>query len=390
MKNKLNIISCSRADYGLLKKLIFLFRNDRFFETKLVITGSHFSKLHGNSINEIKKDKIKIDKKIPIKVFDGNENSISNSISTIISEYSKYLLSNKPKLVIILGDRYEILAIAIACLINRIPLAHIHGGEITYGAIDDAIRHSLTKLSNLHFVANKVYKKRVIQLGESKNYIFNYGGLGVDAIQNLKLINKTTLEKLLKFKFWHYNFIVTYHPVTYEKNQSAKQFNEILKSIRACRNIFFIFTFPNTDQENNEIINKILNFCKNNVNTTYYRNLGQLNFLSLLKECDGIIGNSSSGLLEAPTLNVGTINIGNRQNGRLRSSSVIDVRAKKEDIIKAIKNILSKKFKNRIKSSNNPYGNGGSSLKIYKKIKEILKNKDLLSVKNFKDIAFKF
>lgn len=385
-KKKICIASCSRADYGLLKKLIKLFKNDKNLLTYFVITGSHFSLKHGNSINEIHEDKIKIDKKIKIFNFDGSIKSINSSYLKIFNVFSDFLQKKNIDLVILVGDRFEILSIASTSLIMRIPIAHIHGGELTEASIDNSIRHAVTKIANLHFVSNKIYKNRVHQMGEDPDYVFNVGGLGVDAMNEIKYMRKNELEKELQFKFWKKNILVTYHPETFNDKLSFNNFNKLLNAIKKNKDIFFIFTFPNIDHNNTQYIKKIKIFSKNERHIIYFKSLGQRKYFSILKYIDAVMGNSSSGILEAPYFKIGTINIGERQKGRLRSPSVIDSKPKEEDINNAINLLYTKKFRHKLMKKYYIHGRSGASSKIYKIIKgKIYKNK-LNLIKKFNDI----
>ena len=263
---------------------------------------------------------------------------------------------------------------------SKIPIAHLHGGEITEGSIDEALRHSITKMSHVHFVAAKEYKQRVIQLGENPNRVFNVGGLGVDNIKHLKLLSKTELEKDLNFNFKKRNILINFHPETLNKLSVRKQFNEVLMALKKFNNINLIFTMPNADIGGGVIYKMIKNFVKNHKNARYFISIGQLRFLSCLKYIDGMVGNSSSGLLEMPSFKKGTVDIGDRQLGRLKAKSIISVKVNKNEIIKGINILYKNKFKNKIKKIKNPYGEGGASIKIVQillkiKIKDILKKK---------------
>jgi len=300
-KKKISIISCSRADYGLLKNLIKLFKASIFFNTYFVLTGSHFSSDHGNTLNEILIDKISIEKKIKLYPKKDTDLSVGHIISDSLKSFLNYFHSIKPDLIIILGDRFETLAVAIAAMTLRIPIAHLHGGEVTQGNIDEAIRHSVSKMSHLHFVANAIYKKRLIQLGENPKKIFNVGGLGVDSIYKTKTINKKSIENKFKIKFWKKNILITFHLVILDKNKSSLYFNQILKSVSSNNDILFIFTFPNIDSENRGLILKIKLICKKKTNAIYFPSLGTLIYYSFLNIVDGVMGNSSSGITEVPS-----------------------------------------------------------------------------------------
>jgi GDP/UDP-N,N'-diacetylbacillosamine 2-epimerase (hydrolysing) len=380
---KIIIITTTRADFGLLKNLILELEKNKI-HPKIVAAGSHFSKEFGYTYNEIKYSKIKLYKKIVINSHFNNPINISSVISKHLIGMTKILNKSKPDLMIILGDRYEMLAAAIACHISRIPIAHIHGGEVTTGSIDDAFRHSITKMSHIHFVANKIYKKRIIQLGEEPKNIFVVGGLGADRIKSTIFKSKNVLSSELKINFCKKNILVTFHTETLTKNKIKNQISEILKALKTLKNTCIIFTGSGADTENKIIKTMIKKFIKNKKNTFYYNSLGYVNYCSILKVVDCVIGNSSSGILEMPTFKNGTINLGDRQSGRLKSSSIIDCKLKKEDIIKSIKNIYSNKFRTIIRNSKNPYELSGSSIKIVKILKKI--NLDNILFKEFKDL----
>jgi GDP/UDP-N,N'-diacetylbacillosamine 2-epimerase (hydrolysing) len=287
--------------------------------------------------------------------------------------FSKALSILKPDLVIILGDRYEIFAAASTAMILNIPIAHIHGGETTEGAYDEAMRHSITKMSHLHFVAAPEYQRRVHQLGENSKNIFLVGGLGVDAMHSLSLLNKGDLEKSLNFKFGKRNLLITLHPETLEKKQtSTDQIIELLSALEEVKDTKFIFTLPNADTNNRKITKMIEKFHAEHPSVSeIFPSLGQLRFLSTLKFIDGIVGNSSSGLTEAPSFKIGTINLGDRQTGRLKAKSVIDSNFEKKKILQSIKILYTKSFQRNLSSVLNPYGKPGASKKILKTIKEI-------------------
>ena len=377
---KVCIITSTRADFGLLKNLIIGLKRNEKFKTKIIASGSHLSKNFGYTYREIEKSGIKISARIKCKFVNDEAVGISKVMSSCIIQTSKILKKLSSDLIIILGDRYEILASVIAAHLSRIPVAHLHGGEATEGLTDEAIRHSITKMSHIHFVAAKEYKKKVIQLGENPKSVFNVGGLGVDNIKRLKFLSKKKLEKDLNFKFAKKNILINFHPETLNKFSTKKQFNEVLKALKKFNKINLVFTMPNADLDSLIIFKMIKNFVKKNTNARYFTSMGQLRFLSCLKYVDGMIGNSSSGILEMPSFKKGTIDIGDRQRGRLKAKSVINVKSNKSEIIKGINILYSKKFQTTIKSTKNPYGEGGASKKIIKilmktKLKNILKKK---------------
>ncbi len=383
---KFLIVTGSRAEYGLLRLLIEGLNKSKKVNCKLIVTGMHLSKEYGLTVKEIKKDNFTIDKEIEMLLNVDSPSGIAKSIGVGILGFADAFKEINPDLVIVLGDRYELLAACISAMTANIPIAHIHGGEITQGCIDDAIRHSITKMSHLHFVANKKYKKRVIQLGESEDRVFCVGGLGIDNIKNLKLMDLKTLEESLKIKFKKMNLLVTYHPVTLERDKNEYQINELLNALQLKNNINLIFTLSNADHQGSLINEKIIEFCKKNSNANFFTSLGQIKYLSCLKFVDGVIGNSSSGLIEVPSFKKGTIDIGNRQKGRIRAKSVIQCAAKKNEIIESLEKLYSDDFQSALCTTKNPYGEGGATSKII----EILERLDLKNMldKKFNDINF--
>ena len=385
-KKTIYIVTGSRADYGLLKNLITKINKSNKFELTLIVTGQHLSKKYGNTYKEIKSDFGKSIKFIDIKVNNSEVNSILKSISIGITKVGKYFASKKPDLLIILGDRYEMLSFAVAALFNKVIIAHIHGGELTQGSIDDTIRHTISKFSNYHFVATKPYKKRVIQLGENPKKVFLVGGLGSENVKNISYLDKKVLEKNLNIKFKKNNFLVTFNSFLDDKISVKVAIRNMFKALNKFKNTNYIFTFPNSDLESNNIIKMIINFSKKNKNAYCFKSLGVQRYLSCMKICNVVVGNSSSGILEAPSLKTPTINIGNRQNGRIKAKSVIDCNYSSLGIQKAIKKALSKKFQKKIKNIKNPYYKKNTSIKIMNFIEQILKNK--ITIKKFYDIRF--
>lgn len=379
------VVTTTRADFGLLKNLIKSLKKNKF-NCKVLASGTHFSKYYGYTSNEIKSENIKIDFKFKQEIITKNSTGISKIISQFIKQMTKILNKSNPDLVVLLGDRYEIFGAAVAAHISRIPIAHIHGGELTNGVIDDAFRHSITKMSQLHFVSNKIYRKRVIQLGENPETVHTVGGMGVESIKNTKLLSQKKIEKKLKIKFLKKNLLINFHPETLRKGEAKYQVKELINALKTLKNTCLIFTMPGAEVENKLIVGEIRKFVKNNNNSYYFRSLGQQNFFSILKIVDAMVGNSSSGLLEMPTFKKATLNLGDRQLGRLKSESVLDTNIKKKDIIKSINRIYSKKFQIKIKNSFNPYGNGGASEKIIKVLKKN-KRKNFI-MKKFYDIKF--
>ena len=374
----------SRADYGLLKPLIEKFQNRKQFKTDVIVSGSHLSQRHGFTIKEIIKDNIKVIHKIDLNIKGDHPHDISNYIGKTVKLVSKKLIRIKPDLFVVLGDRYEVFSATTSAFVNQIPICHLHGGELTRGAYDNAFRHAISKMANLHFVANKKYKQRLLQMGEMPENVYNVGGFGVDLIKRIKLLKKNELEKKLKIKFKKKNILVTFHPVTLEKNTSQTQFSNILKSLKKLKDTLIIFTETSSDSYGNIINKMIKNFVlRNKEFACSFKSMGQLNYLSSLQFVDSVIGNSSSGLLEAPSFKIGTINIGDRQTDRLKAISIIDCLPKSKEIDSAINKIYSKEFKKKLRKVKNPYGNGGAVNKTFSKIAK--KNINFCTKKQFYD-----
>jgi len=370
-KRKICVITSSRAEYGLLYWLMKQFQASNDFKLQLIVTGMHLSQEFGRIYKEIKKE-FKVNKKIEILLSSDTSIGISKSMGLTQISFSEAYEELNPDLILVLGDRYEIFSAAASAMIAKIPIAHIHGGELTQGAFDDSIRHSITKMSHLHFTATKKYKNRVIQLGEDARKVFNVGGLGVENIKRNKILNKSEFEKSINFKLNLKNILVTFHPVTLENKTSKKQFKELLYVIEKLKDTNIIFTKSNSDTDG-KIINKMIDdyVARNTHKSIAFTSLGQSRYMSALKYVDAVVGNSSSGLLEAPSFRIGTVNIGDRQKGRIKAKSVIDCSANKKEIKKAIDKIYSKKFQTLLKNVKNPYSGGNTSKKIVNVLKKI-------------------
>jgi len=376
MKIKICVVTGSRAEYGLLYPLLKLLAEDKAFNLSLIATGMHLSSAFGNTYKEIEKD-FKISGKVNMLCPGNSEKYVSKSIGKGIIKFADTFDALKPDLVMVLGDRFEIFAAVVAAFVGKIPIAHIHGGEVTEGAIDDAFRHSITKMSQYHFVAAEEYKKRVVQLGESPDRVFVTGALGIDVIENIELLPKNQLEKALGFSFGDRNILATFHPATLDKTSSEKQFKVILGALNSLENTKIIFTKANADAGGMKINSLIDKYVRANpARAKAFVSMGQLKYLSTMKYADVVLGNSSSGIIEAPAFGIPTVNIGDRQKGRLKAKSIIDVRPKKEEIVKSIKKAISNDFKNLCKKAVNPYGGGDASNKIVKILKQNLNNMD--------------
>jgi GDP/UDP-N,N'-diacetylbacillosamine 2-epimerase (hydrolysing) len=384
MKKTISILTATRAEYGLLKPLINRLNNVDEFEVRVVVTGAHLSPEFDLTYKEIEKDGIVVDEKIEMLLSADTTTSISKSMGLAMISFADYFERVQPDLLVVLGDRYETLAVCTVAMNQRIPVAHLYGGETTEGAIDESIRHAITKMSYLHFTSTSVYKNRVIQLGEQPERVFDVGALGVENIVTQQLLSKKELEESLNFKLTRPYALVTFHPVTLENNQSEEQFQELLNVVSNHKDIDFIFTKANADANGRIINNMIDSYISENSNAVAYTSLGMIRYLSALKYCNFVIGNSSSGLLEAPSFRIPTINIGDRQKGRIHPTSVINCEPTKNSIESAINLALSEKFIQLASEIENPYGNGQTSEKIVDVIKEfILTNKIDLKKKFF-------
>jgi GDP/UDP-N,N'-diacetylbacillosamine 2-epimerase (hydrolysing) len=383
---KILVVTGTRAEYGLLRWVIDGIAESNLLELQLCATGMHLSPEFGLTFQEIEADGYQIDSKVEMLLSADTPSAISKSMGLGLIGFADEFSRLKPDLIVILGDRFEIMCAATAATIARIPIAHLHGGEATEGCIDEAIRHSITKMSHLHFVAAEEYRKRVIQLGENPNRVFCVGGLGVDNILKLDLLSKQELEYALDFELGIKSMLVTFHPVTLECNTSGDQMRELLRSLSEFKDHKIIFTMPNADTDGREIFELIENFCSDNNNCQAFTSLGQLRYLSCLKYVEVVVGNSSSGLLEVPSFGIPTVNIGDRQKGRLKAVSIIDCEPKKSQITDEIKRAISSEFKEVCKHIKNPYGDGGASELIIRKIEDT----DLQNIvkKGFYDINF--
>ncbi len=382
-KRKICVVTGTRAEYGLLYWLMKEIEADKDLQLQLIVTGTHLSPEFGLTYKEIEKD-FKIDKKIEMLLSSDTSIGISKSMGLIQISFAESYEDLNPDLLVVLGDRYEIFSAVSAAMIARIPIAHIHGGEATEGLIDESIRHSITKMSQFHFTATEKYQNRVIQLGENPNRVFNVGGLGLDNITKLKLLSRENFEKSINFNLNKKNILVTFHSVTLERSTAKKQFQELLNSIDQLIDTNIIFTKTNSDIDGRVINNMIDNYVSANVNTISFKSMGQVKYLSALKFVDAIVGNSSSGLLEAPSFKIATVDIGDRQKGRIKAESIISCLPNKKSIDGALKKLYSKDFKHILNHVRNPYGDGGASNKIKIIIKKV--SLDGILKKSFYDL----
>lgn len=382
-KRKICIVSATRAEWYLLRNLCHEIQNDKDLSLQIIATGAHLSPEFGLTYKEIEKE-FKITKKLPILLANDDKISLCKSMSLAFSTFSDAFEDLKPDTVVILGDRYEILSVASVCLLMHIPLVHLCGGELTLGAIDDSIRHSISKMAHLHFVSHEIYKKRLLQLGEEEKRVFNIGSLASTIIKNMNFLSKKDLEKVLEMKLDKELYLITYHPLTLNVKNTQKEIKTLLKKLDTLKNASLIFTKANAD-ENGLLINEILqNYCqKNSHKAKLFDNLGSQKYLSLMKIAKAMIGNSSSGISESPFFKTPCINIGDRQKGRLRTQNIIDCEI--NDLDQAFEKLESKEFKQILKNFKNPYDNDKNPNKF---IKTCLKNVNLDTIlhKNFIDL----
>jgi GDP/UDP-N,N'-diacetylbacillosamine 2-epimerase (hydrolysing) len=348
-----------------------LIRQEDRLDLQLLVTGAHLSKIFGNTIDEIEADGFTIDRRVDIQLGAGAALDIARSMGLAMTGVAEALSELKPDIMLVLGDRYEILSAVTAALILRVPVAHLHGGEVTSGAIDDAMRHAITKMAYWHFTAHEAYRQRVIQLGEAPDRVHAVGGLGVDAIVHARLLDRAELEESLGIRLRARNLLVTFHPATWEGEAPSSQMAELLAALSKYEDLGLIFTFPNADEGGRELIDLILQYVAAHPNAHAYATLGSQRYLSCLRHCSGIIGNSSSGLLEAPSFRIGTINIGSRQDGRLQAGSVINCAPRKADIEAAMQTLFSPNFQAGLAETKNPYGDGGAGRRIVDVLKTV-------------------
>ncbi|EJL74899.1 UDP-N-acetylglucosamine 2-epimerase [Chryseobacterium populi] len=381
---KLCAVTATRAEYGLLKPLMNAINAHQEFELQLLVTGAHLSPEFGNTYTLIEQEGFYINKKVEMLLSADTGSSIVKSMGLGMIGYADAFSRLNPDAIIILGDRYEMLAVASSASAMKIPIIHLHGGEITEGAYDDSFRHAITKLSHLHFASTESHRERIIQLGEQPQNVFNVGAIGIDNIVNLPLLSKEALEQDLGIRFAKYNYQVTFHPETLADLSAEEQFKVLLQAIKNQKESFFVFTKSNADT-NGRIINRMIDeFVTENPHIAKaFTSLGSLKFLSLLKHSNAIIGNSSSGIIEAPSLHTPTINIGDRQKGRMQAKTIINCVVDQLQIEEAIDRTQDEIFMQSIKNLQNPYGNGDTTNKIMKIIESTDFSK--LLIKKFYD-----
>jgi GDP/UDP-N,N'-diacetylbacillosamine 2-epimerase (hydrolysing) len=384
MTRKVCVITGTRAEYGLLRLIMQGISEVPELKLQIIATGMHLSPEFGLTWREIEKDGFTISRKVEMLTSSDTPVGIAKSMGLGMIGFADALAELDPDLILVLGDRFEILSGVIAAMVARIPVAHIHGGEATEGSIDEAIRHSISKMSHLHFVAAEEYKYRVIQLGEAPEKVFMVGGLGVDNIKRLKLLNRSDLEDALGWSLGDKCLLVTFHPVTLETSTAQDQMAELLVALSELQDTQLIFTLPNADTDGRILISQIEDFVFHHNNARAFTSLGQLLYLSCINQVDGVVGNSSSGLAEVPSFRKGTINIGDRQRGRLQAASVLNCAPERGAVLLALEKLFSKSFQLSLANVTNPYGEGGATEKIVDVIRTC--NLDNILKKKFHDL----
>ncbi len=367
---KICVVTATRAEYGLLKNIIKCIQNEEQLELCLVVTGMHLEKKYGYTVEEIKADKMPIAEKIPILSEENDELGITKTMGTASERFGEMFDRQKPDMLVVLGDRYELLPVCQCALIFEVPIAHISGGEITEGAIDDVVRNCITKMSSLHFPGCEAYRQRIIAMDVPPETVFNYGDVGVENIRKMEYLTLEELEESIGFRLDKPYACVTFHPVTREKGMARVQTMELLKALEQFPEMKFIFTKANADAEGDDVNEEIDKFAAAHENCITFFSLGSQRYLSALKYAVMVIGNSSSGIVEAPCFGIPTVNIGNRQKGRIQADSILNCEAISDEIVRTMKKAASESFRDVAAKTVNPYGNGNTSEKIVETIKD--------------------
>ncbi|NTV28849.1 MAG: UDP-N-acetylglucosamine 2-epimerase (hydrolyzing) [Candidatus Omnitrophica bacterium] len=380
---KICVVTGSRAEYGLLWRLMAAIKSDRALALQVVVTGTHLEKRFGSTYRQILADGFKISAKVPMGLDADTDLAVTCSAGEAVAGLGREFARLRPDIIVLLGDRFEILAAAVAATLMRLPVAHIHGGEVTEGAYDDTMRHAVTKMAHLHFVTHPEHARRVVQMGEDPRRVFVVGAPGLDNIRELSLLDKKALEKELKFALGPDTAMVTFHPVTLQKGEAGRHIRCVLDALGRS-GLRCIFTMPNADPENTIIRRAILDFVrKKGADAKAVASLGSLRYLSLMQHVAVMVGNSSSGLIEAPSFMLPVVNIGDRQKGRLRAQNVLDAADNADAILAAIHKAVSPRFVASLRGLSNPYGDGRAAPRI----KNVLKKTALKSLllKQFRD-----
>ena len=384
---KIVVLTATRAEYGLLAPVIKKMDMDSQIDVRVVVTGAHLSPEFGMTINEIKEDGVRVDKEIDILLSSDTPAAISKTMGLAMIGFADYFAESKPDALMVLGDRYETLAVCAAAMNAQIPIVHLYGGEATEGLIDEAVRNAITKLSYLHFTSTEEYRHRVIQMGENPQRVYTAGAIGVENALHTNFMSKQELEKSLECSLGEKIAVLTFHPVTLEHNTAEIQIGELIKAIKHYPEITFICTKANADMSGRIINDSFQKCAETQKNIILFDSLGLKRYLSLLSYAEFVIGNSSRGIIEVPSFKIPTINIGDRQKGRTQARSVINCIPKADNIIEAISTALSEEFKNSICNIVNPYGDGNASEVIVNVTKEFLLNNKLKIQKSFYDIT---
>lgn len=363
---KICVVTGTRAEYGLLSRLMRLIDESADCQLQVIATNMHLLPEYGNTYQEIERDGFHIDAKVPMRKLSDDAYGVIDSMAEEMKGMNEVLRQLHPDMVVILGDRYEMLVTATVAMLQRIPIAHLHGGEISEGAVDDSIRHAITKMSSLHFTSTEDYRHRVIQLGEQPDRVFYVGAVGVENLKTIPLLSKRELEDSLSFTFDRETILVTYHPVTLGNRSSKDEIDDFLSALDAFMGLKVLFTMPNSDQGSDVIRQTIDTYCSMHPNRCKcYSSLGLKRYLSVLQYVEAVVGNSSSGILEVPSAHIPTLNIGDRQKGRTHGDSVYDCTSDKESVIKGLDMVLSSSFKEIALKASNPYDKENTAQSVF-------------------------
>lgn len=388
-RKRIGVVTGTRAEYGLLKPLLEKLNNDPALCLCLLVTGAHLEERLGYTCREIEEDGFSVSRRIPMHLTQDTPGVICLSLAEELKGLSEAFQSERPDLLVVLGDRYEILGAAVAAAMFRIPIAHIHGGEVTEGAIDDAMRHAVTKLSYLHFASTPEYAKRIIQMGEQPGRVFHVGALGVEAVKKRPLLTREELAARFTRLFCRPYLMVTYHPVTLDKTDVEGQMEALFAALLEYPAYNCIFTYANADSGGAKINRMIDDFVSRHEHAAVFKSMGQIGYLSALKYTGAVVGNSSSGIIEAPSLHVPTVDIGDRQKGRIAGGSVLHCGAACGEIKEALGRALTEEFRETCRRAENPYEGGDTSGRIAAEIKRALENGICLRKKFYEDGVWK-
>lgn len=377
---KICVVTATRAEFGLLLNVMKRIKEDPELKLCLVVTGTHLMASHGSTVREIEASGVPIAEKIPILKEDDSPEEICQVMGRACARFGEMYARQKPDLLVVLGDRYELIPVCSCALQFRIPIAHISGGEVTAGALDELYRHAITKMSHLHFPGCEAYRKRIIQMGEEPGRVFSYGDVGVENIRTMDIMGKKELEESIGFSLDRPYACVTFHPPTMEGEGAVSQIRELLEALEAFPDMKFILTRANADAGGRKINEIMDSYAGKHENWKCFPSLGIRRYLSALKYCEMVIGNSSSGIVEAPCFHIPTVNIGNRQKGRLQAESIINCPPVRKEIISAIKRVKSREFQEIAQKAANPYGSGDTSFHIVEEIKKYLKSPDVQKI----------